>query len=156
MKTWILILPLALGFMSCKKTQKQNSAELQTMIDDSCAQNPVNLLEQEQSGGQKLYVFGPQDAEFRQQWLELQSSFRSSGRDLNGTEKMAFVSKYVPRFLQGCTRFFANAVTECSRFQVGSQDLQRCLEPHNNDFRRYLVQALKVDEQGSIDLESFP
>lgn len=156
MKTWILILPLLVGFAGCKKTQKQNTAELQAVIDDSCAQNPVNFIEQEQASQQKLYVFGPQDAAFRQHWQELQQSFRASGRDLSGPEKTAFVSMYVPRFLQACTQFFAPAVTECSRYAVGSKDLRRCLEPHNADFRRYLADALKADENGWIDLESLP
>jgi hypothetical protein len=62
----------------------------------------------------------------------------------------------MPRFLQGCTQFFAGAVSECARFSVGSPELRRCLEPHNADFRRYLGQSLKVDDKGWIDLESFP
>ncbi|HYX38137.1 MAG TPA: hypothetical protein VE954_33980 [Oligoflexus sp.] len=156
MKSWILILPLMVGMVGCKKTKQQNTAELQALIDDSCAQNPVNFIEQEQGSRQQLYVFGPQDAAFRQHWQELQHSFRDSGQDLNGAAKVAFVSQYVPRFLQGCTQFFANAVIQCSRHSVGSHELQRCLEPHNTEFRRYLAKSLKADEKGWIDLESLP
>ncbi|WP_141733496.1 hypothetical protein [Oligoflexus tunisiensis] len=156
MKTWIFILPLLISLEGCKKTQKQHSAELQALIDDSCAQNPVNFIEQEESARQQLYVFGPDDSDFRQKWQELQRSFRDSGRDLSGPEKTAFVSKYVPRFLQGCTQFFAGAVIQCNQYAVGSMELQRCLEPHNEDFRRFLAQYLKVNDKGWIDLESLP
>jgi hypothetical protein len=156
MKCWILILPLLTGFVACKKTKQQNTAELQALIDDGCAQNPVNFIEQEQNSGQQLYVFGPDDNAFRQRWQELQASFRSSGRDLSGAEKTAFVSRYMPRFLQGCTQFFAGAVIQCNHFPVGSMELQRCLEPHNADFRRFLAQNLKANEKGWVDLESLP
>jgi len=156
MKIWVLILPLIVALPGCKKSKQQHTAELQALIDDSCAQNPVNFIEQEQASRQQLYVFGPQDTAFRQQWQELQQSFRASGRDLNGAEKVAFVSQYMPRFLQGCTQYFANAVSTCSQHGVGSHELQRCLEPHNAGFRRYLTQSLKADDKGWIDLESLP
>lgn len=156
MKLWILILPLLASLAGCKKTKQQNTAELQALIEDGCAQNPVSFIELEQSSGQQLYVFGPNDNAFRQRWQELQASFRNSGRDLSGAEKTAFVSRYMPRFLQGCTQFFASAVIQCHQFKVGSSELQRCLEPHNADFRRFLAQNLKANEKGWVDLESLP
>jgi hypothetical protein len=156
MKSLILILPLLAALGGCKKTRQGNTAELQALIDDGCAQNPVNFIEQEQSSGQQLYVFGPNDNAFRQRWQELQASFRASGRDLTGPEKTAFVSRYMPRFLQGCTQFFAGAVIQCQAHKVGSMELSRCLEPHNADFRRFLSQNLKANEKGWVDLESLP
>jgi hypothetical protein len=156
MKCWILIIPLVAALPGCKKTKAQNTAELQTLIEDGCAQNPVNFIEQEQKSGQQLYVFGPDDAAFRQRWQDLQASFRAGGRDLSGPDKAAFVSRYMPRFLQSCTQFFAGAVIQCSELKVGSPELQRCLEPHNTDFRRFLAQNLKANEKGWVDLESLP
>lgn len=156
MKRWILIIPLVAALPGCKKTKAQNTTELQALIEDGCAQNPVNFIEQEQKSGQQLYVFGPDDAAFRQRWLDLQASFRAGGRDLSGADKTAFVSRYMPRFLQSCTQFFAGAVIQCNEFRVGSPELQRCLEPHNTDFRRYLAQNLKANEKGWVDLESLP
>jgi hypothetical protein len=156
MKFRVLVLLLAFAAPACKKTHTSNPGELHALIDDSCTQNPISFIEEEQSSQQKLYVFGPQDAEFRQQWLALQATFRTSGHDLNGPAKSAFVVHYVPHFVQGCKQFFAAAVQQCGKYRLGSPKMQRCLEPHNTAFRKYLGQSLKVDENGSVDLESMP
>ncbi len=156
MKTSISLGLILLSLGACKKSEQRNSQQLQGIIADSCAQNPVNFLEDEEASGRKLYVFGSRDGEFRNQWRALQNRYRASGRDLSGAEKQAFAKEYLPRFTQNCRQFFAPAIEQCGPMAIGSSALSRCLLPYNHEFRKHLDQQLKTDEQGLLNLESLP
>jgi|GEM_PF-6033057 hypothetical protein len=152
MNIFLLITLVGFSLLGCKRSGSPQ--EVERLIADNCAQNPVNFLRQEEESGQRLYLFGPEDAAFRQQLRSLKAHFQKTGIDLSGEEKLRFVRSYLPKYVASCQAFFHPIVRECAAHPLHTATFQNCVTPRNTAYREHLRKQLRPNAEGLVDLES--
>lgn len=133
----------------------QQGEDLTALIEDNCAQHPINWLQLDQKyGGKAQYYFGKNDKKFRADFQKHLKSFQETGQDLHGKEKVQWVNQYVPEYVAACKEFYSNVVRKCGGFDLKSQHYKDCAKSYDYRYKK-MIKSFVVKEfnsKGKLDV----
>ena len=139
-------------------------------IEIECARAPINLYLLEFKLNKelqlKLYQFGPNDEEFRSEMKKIVKTYIDTGKDIDGEDIPKFVSKYMPKYIEACTDYYAENGSHCSEYDNNSENYSNCAKAVDDKYRElfesyYALKAMTrtpaSDESKiqPVDLEDF-